>query len=323
MSDAVPSMESAPTKRRGLGIGRSILLCIVFNLIFVSASGLVVSLLGFWWRATGKSGEPSFDSFAVFLVPQVIAWIVVILLGLVWLNDTFRSSSRLKPFPAHILPALLVTSFGATILLLEVASRIPMPEVLREAIARRMEGGSRLIMLLPVVIVAPLAEEIFFRGLVLRGYLERYSISTAIWASAILFAVFHLNPWQGVVALPLGVWYAWMVVRTGSVVPGIVSHATVNFSTNFLIGPLAMLLGYAADDIEQWRHYPPLLLIVGAAMVVVGGGVLGRQLVRISPPPVDPARPQTGEPGIDPGTIDDAAMPIAQGGTNDDLAAGI
>jgi hypothetical protein len=97
-----------------------------------------------------------------------------------------------------------------------------------------------------VVVVAPVAEELFFRGLLLRGYLARYSVTTAVWVSALLFALFHLNPWQAIVALPLGVAYAWLVLHTGSVLPSMLSHAMVNFSTNFLLQPLAFVLGYSA-----------------------------------------------------------------------------
>ncbi len=163
-----------------------------------------------------------------------------------------------------------------------------MPESWREETIKQLESSSWLSLLLPVVIVAPIAEEIVFRGLVLRSYLERYSVTKAIWASAILFAIFHLNPWQGVIALPLGVWYAHMVLRTGTVIPGIISHAMVNFSQSFLIGPLAMLLGYSPEDMTTRRHYPALLLLVGALMVATGGGILWRQLAAIFPPQYDP-----------------------------------
>ena len=141
------------------------------------------------------------------------------------------------------MPALLVASYGATILLLEMAGWIPMPESFRQGMVQQMAQANWLLFLLPVVVVAPVAEELFFRGLLLRGYLARYSVTTAVWASAVLFAVFHLNPWQGIIALPLGLAYAWLVLHTGSVLPSMLSHAMVNFSTNFLLQPLAAVRG--------------------------------------------------------------------------------
>jgi hypothetical protein len=123
------------------------------------------------------------------------------------------------------------------------------------------------------------AEELFFRGLLLRGYAARYGVTTAVWASAVVFAVFHLNPWQGVVALPLGVAYAWLALHTGSVLPSMLSHAMVNFSTNFLLQPLATLLGYTAAELEAAQHFPPEMLGIGAVLAIAGCVVV-RQLLR-------------------------------------------
>jgi len=79
-----------------------------------------------------------------------------------------------------------------------------------------------------VVIVAPLTEELLFRGLILRGLLRHYTTRTAIIASAVLFGVFHLNPWQFLGATVLGVLFAWIFVRTGSLYPCIFGHAFAN-----------------------------------------------------------------------------------------------
>ncbi|MGH2404412.1 MAG: lysostaphin resistance A-like protein [bacterium] len=79
-----------------------------------------------------------------------------------------------------------------------------------------------------LVIVAPLTEELLFRGLILRGLLRHYTARTAIIASAVLFGVFHLNPWQFLGATVLGVLFAWMFVRTGSLHLCIFGHAFAN-----------------------------------------------------------------------------------------------
>jgi membrane protease YdiL (CAAX protease family) len=100
-----------------------------------------------------------------------------------------------------------LASFGATPLLIEAAAVIPVPEILRgafEYVNRQTADSHKLMLFLPVLVVAPVAEELFFRGLVLHGYARRYGLTKAVWGSAVLFAAFHLNPWQAVLALPLG-----------------------------------------------------------------------------------------------------------------------
>jgi membrane protease YdiL (CAAX protease family) len=218
--------------------------------------------------------------FSTMAVPQILAWFVTIRLGLQWADVPFGAACPVRRFPLRIVPALLGASYGATIVLLEIAGWIPMPPAMREGLQRSSLQGDMIGLLVPVVIVAPLAEEMFFRGLLLRGYLERYSRATAIWGSAVLFALFHLNPWQGIIALPLGVAYAWLVVRTGSLLPSMLSHAMVNFSNNFLLVPLAAVLGYSAAELEAADHFPPLMLGFGAVLMVGGSFVVWQQLGR-------------------------------------------
>ncbi|MBK6285444.1 MAG: CPBP family intramembrane metalloprotease [Draconibacterium sp.] len=47
-----------------------------------------------------------------------------------------------------------------------------------------------------VAVVAPIVEELIFRGLILQGFRRNYTAFTAVFMSALLFALFHLNPWQ-------------------------------------------------------------------------------------------------------------------------------
>ena len=90
-------------------------------------------------------------------------------------------------------------------------------------------------------------------------------------------------------ALPLGLGFARLFLRTGSLVPGILSHATVNFSTNFPLSPLALALGYDTQALETLGHFPPAMLAIGGAMAGIGGFFLWRQLAKL---PKDKARTQ-------------------------------
>ena len=77
-----------------------------------------------------------------------------------------------------------------------------------------------------VCLLAPVAEEIVFRGAVLRTLLgwkpeQRWLM---ILLSALLFALAHLNPEQLLHPILIGILLGWMYERTRSVVPGIVFH---------------------------------------------------------------------------------------------------
>jgi membrane protease YdiL (CAAX protease family) len=278
----------------GLGIGRTLYFCLVFYLNFIAVCLVGTTLAAIF----GLAEDPQLTQLLVLLIPQTFAWLVTIRLAQRRFNRPLAELALLAPFPLRIVPALVVASFGAQILLSELITRLlPMPEWLKAYAAEQWETGLVLVPLLAVAVVAPLAEEIFFRGLVLRGFIARYSVTKAVVASSLLFSLFHLNPWQMIPALPLGLWYAWMVLRTGSVLPGMLSHAVVNFSGLFLVIPLMQLLGYPDDLWKEIDHHPPLILAIGAVSAITGGTLLWWQLKdRSSSSPPSPSPPSTSAP---------------------------
>lgn len=78
-----------------------------------------------------------------------------------------------------------------------------------------------------VGILAPLAEEIVFRGAILRtllGMVSKKNHWVAIMISAAIFGVVHGNLAQFINALLMGLLLGWMYYRTKSLVPGILLH---------------------------------------------------------------------------------------------------
>lgn len=76
-------------------------------------------------------------------------------------------------------------------------------------------------------ILAPLAEEIVFRGAILRtllGMMSKKNHWVAIMISAVLFGAAHGNAAQFVNSLLMGLLLGWMYYRTKSLVPGILMH---------------------------------------------------------------------------------------------------
>ena len=83
--------------------------------------------------------------------------------------------------------------------------------------------------------LAPLCEELVFRGAVLRALLRwtpRHWVAIAI--SALFFALIHVNPAQMPHAFLAGLLLGWLYYRTDSVVPGIVLH-WVNNSIAYVV----------------------------------------------------------------------------------------
>lgn len=76
-------------------------------------------------------------------------------------------------------------------------------------------------------ILAPVAEEMVFRGAILRTLLSVFKGKMAwfaIFISALLFGVVHGNILQGLHATFIGLLLGWMYHRSGSIIPGVVYH---------------------------------------------------------------------------------------------------
>ena len=67
-----------------------------------------------------------------------------------------------------------------------------------------------------VAVVAPIVEELIFRGLIFHGFRRNYNAFTSVVMSALLFALFHLNPWQFPATFLLGLLLGWIMIRTNN-----------------------------------------------------------------------------------------------------------
>ena len=110
-----------------------------------------------------------------------------------------------------------------------------------DAIVRSGTPG-RVIGALAVVIAAPLAEELLFRGLLLRALLRRFGAVTAVLVSGAVFAAVHLlDPKTVTLLAPLaliGVVAGMRAVRSGELSQSILLHAGFN-----LLAAVALLSG--------------------------------------------------------------------------------
>ena len=94
------------------------------------------------------------------------------------------------------------------------------------------------------VLIAPLVEEIFFRGFLYPGLRERYGWIPAALISAALFAGVHLQPITMPPIFLMGLIFAYLYQRTGSIWPGVIMHLgtnTLGLAAAYLISQLEPL----------------------------------------------------------------------------------
>ena len=79
-----------------------------------------------------------------------------------------------------------------------------------------------------VAVLTPIAEELMFRGYVLDAISRKHSDWTAIIWSSILFGLVHIDPFIIGTAFIGGIFYGWIRIRTGSLLPAIAGHMMWN-----------------------------------------------------------------------------------------------
>jgi membrane protease YdiL (CAAX protease family) len=84
-----------------------------------------------------------------------------------------------------------------------------------------------------IVIAAPIAEEVFFRGYMFRFMEQRLGFRAGLLLSSVVFAAIHLNPSGLPVYTVIAVVMAWVYRRSGNLASPIVAHATLNTTVLF------------------------------------------------------------------------------------------
>jgi len=85
-----------------------------------------------------------------------------------------------------------------------------------------------LLLLVGGAFIAPIIEELFFRGFVFAGLRKRWDWKKAAMGSAILFALAHVVPTSIPPIFILGVIFAFLYQISGSIWPAIIMHMLTN-----------------------------------------------------------------------------------------------
>ena len=121
-------------------------------------------------------------------------------------------------------------------------------------------GGDELMAFLAVVILAPIAEELLFRGIIFRMLEKHWSEIAAIIVSALFFGIYHMNLMQAIYVLPIGLLLGYTAYKCKSVLPCILIHMINNF--------MPYVLGVLPESLQvEW--FAALIVLVCAAVLFV------------------------------------------------------
>jgi membrane protease YdiL (CAAX protease family) len=250
----------------------------IFLVVLLLVLQLIIGLaiyFGGKYLAPGVTAGDALSDAAVLGIGSLLTFAIIIAWGV---RRTRLPMSRALPFAkpktrGAIYPPLIVVIVGLGIVNSELVNLVnavlPMPGSLTRMFEKLTSGG--LATVLAFILIAPVMEELLFRGIILRGFLARYRPGTAIAVSALLFALVHLNPYQFVAALITGVIFGWLFVRTGSLRPCIIGHGLYNGYLLLVHTGLLRAINGAHDPLAM--EFQPLWLDA-TGLVLAGFGLL-------------------------------------------------
>ncbi len=213
-TDDYPGQTLFPPRPWGLG---AVLAAIVTALAFLGSGIVILSL---------AAGENNGNAPLIFNISLSV--VVVVVLAAAWLfgpamhgggfaslglkrSETSTGGSLLLP-PAILLAVLvfnvvyvvIVNQFGVDLL---IPDELPFDEF--GPIALTIAGFL-------VIVAGPFAEEVFFRGFVLRGLTHQWKLTAGLVVSAAIFSIAHASVAIFIPIFVAGLLLGWLYHRTGS-----------------------------------------------------------------------------------------------------------
>jgi len=164
---------------------------------------------------------------------------VLLMVGAVWFFAVYwrRSSFRDLGLTYYSILKTIWYSFLALLLILAInfiyvfvmtsVFKIAPPE---NKIAELVENGnvSSTILLIVVSLIAPVCEELFFRGFIFQAFRENWGVFAGLFISSILFAAAHLELYNFIPLMAIGWVLAYIFHKTKSLFPVIFLHSIYN-----------------------------------------------------------------------------------------------
>ena len=149
-----------------------------------------------------------------------------------------------------------------------LVEKLPSYEVVMDVIT----GGSLPLQIIAVGLVAPVVEELCFRGITLSR-MSGTKIWLAIAVQAVLFGLMHMNLLQSSYAALLGVFLGFITVRYRSVVYAVIAHIAFNL--------FSVLVSMVKSE--------TVTIIIGIAVIVTTAASIAGLIKLKAPEPFYPA----------------------------------
>ena len=235
-------------------------LIVFFSITSAFLAGILIASLNTFYAKSYQE----LITFASFIIGQGLM-VVPLVIYLKFKKLSIINSIRFNTLKHTIVWPIVLFSLGLIVLSDEldriIQVYIPPPEYIVDLNhllkPESLFGG--FLLFLAVVILAPLSEEIIFRGFLQQILEKQWKDSTqAVLFTALIFSLIHINPYWFFQIYVLGVFLGFLAWKTNSIIAPLILHGLNNF--------IALLLSLSEpqnNSFYLWKgHVSPWVLIL-------------------------------------------------------------
>ncbi|MBQ8567809.1 MAG: CPBP family intramembrane metalloprotease [Oscillospiraceae bacterium] len=238
-------------KKTGQAVNRTSGALVIHFLILQLVASVIQGVQMGMYMSQGHSMQEFLDFYTTdgfyMLVCNALAYMVAHPLAyIIGLAFTGRIKGSAKMFrKPDISPKLMLAAFGSALGLQGVSMlfQIIFTMVTGSSGVENMNmdmlsyGGNttkNIVLFLYMVILGPIGEELILRGMALKN-LSCTNRVFAMVCTSVMFGLFHGNIMQFIVGFLLGMLFAYLTLKSGSIIPAIIFHITNN-AIAFIMG---------------------------------------------------------------------------------------
>jgi membrane protease YdiL (CAAX protease family) len=262
---------------------KSVLIAVGIFIIYLVTQTLTGAVGGMIGGAIAGLKGLDVKEFVIGLIPKLtfIASIITIIIFGIWYYFGFvkkdikadkHESGITKMKDPGTIAFIVVLTLGMHFFVCLVGSLvgylIPGSGEWLDSIMGMSVGENDIAGYLSIMLIAPISEEIAFRGVMLRKLKESFGFVGCVTVTTVLFGIMHLNPMQSIYVLPMGVMFAYVAYKYDSVIPAIIAHILNNCVGIILPG----ILGRNLKDLESailFAIFISLSMIIGTRMSLI------------------------------------------------------
>lgn len=220
--------------------------------------------------------------FLTSVLPIFLASTILVLISRKWFKISLRRDLFTKPQQSKkifLLAPLAIMGAGAigafiTQIYLNLFEKAGIEIFIPDFSFAKDDMLGSILMVVYVCILAPLTEEIIFRGFILKAN-QKHGDLYAIILSSILFSLFHMNLQQFIFPFVMGLLLGFITVKTRSIIPAIVCHM---FNNSFSMATQY----FVAEKKLVGEIVPSIITIISILVFVVFVIIYAKEMKSIS-----------------------------------------